>query len=246
MRVFQAAICEDQLEELRYIEGRLQEAFRQQNLPVEFRGYTSGTLLLSAAELIQQRFDLFFLDIEMPGLNGIELCRKLRARYPESLVIFISNREEMVFQTFEVRPFRFLRKHHFSEELPELVTALVRELRRREDADLCVQALHSDAMYVWKISQIVSVEALGKLCRVRTPQGEDTLQYRFMDFERQLAPYGFLKPHRSFLVNYRYISRIEKSEILLDGGGSIPISRGKMAELRTAFVKLMNGGGYAL
>ena len=177
----------------------------------------------------------------MPGLNGIELCRTLRGRFPESLVIFISNREEMVFQTFEVRPFRFLRKQHFMDELPELASALARELRSREDAEICVQALHSSDMYVWKVNRIICIEALGKSCCVRTDSGEDTLQYRFMDLESLLVPYGFLKPHRSFLVNYRYISRIEKSEILLSNGFRVPLSRAKAEEIRTAFVRLVNG-----
>lgn len=242
MYTFQAVICEDQLPELQYIEGQLRRAFAEQKLPVEFRSYTSGADFLRAVEQIRQPFDLFFLDIEMPGINGIALCRQLRTRYPESLVVFISNREEMVFQTMVVRPFRFIRKSHFREELPEMIRSAVRELRRREAPDLCVQALHSDDLYIWKINEIISVEAQGKYCLVHTTRGDTTLQYRMKDFEAALAEHGFLKPHRSFLVNYQFISHIRRSEILLEDGSTVPISRGKTAELRTAFVRLMNGG----
>lgn len=243
--MFKAAICEDQSNVLRYIESGLRDAFAERGVPVEFRTYGSGESLLESVSQVQQSFDMFFLDIEMPGVNGIELCRQLRTLYPKSLVVFISNREELVFQTFEVRPFRFIRKQHFDRELPEVVHAVVNELRSREGEELYVQEQNSDALYVWPIQQIISVEALSKFCRVRTLKGQDTLRYRFMDLEAQLTPHGFIKPHRSFLVNYRFIAKIEKNAILLDDGTQIPISRGKKDETRLAFVKLMNEGAHS-
>ena len=182
----------------------------------------------------------------MPGINGIELCRRIRQSYPDSLVIFISNKEELVFQTFEVQPFRFIRKNHFLKELEQLVLAISRELSSREGIQISVQELHSSTIYTWNINQKLYVEALAKRCQVVTEHGTTNLQYRFMNFENQLTPHGFLKPHRSFLINYKYISVIEKDTVLLDNGERIPLSRNRAAEVKQQFIQYINGGSHAV
>lgn len=244
MKKYQAFLCEDQNEELDYIASHLQKTFKANEVDVTFKKYTNGLAFLN--ELVSNKAQisadatLFFLDIEMPEINGIQLCKKLRTLFPDSLVIFISNREEMVFQTFEVRPFRFIRKQHFLEELPALVSAIIQELHSRLDSDICIQELHSDNIYTWQAKAIISVEAQGKYCLVKAINGSTHLHYRFKDFQVLLSPYGFIQPHRSFLVNYRFISRIEGNEMILEDNSHLPISRGKAAEVRTAFIKLIN------
>ena len=119
LECWQAAACEDNLGALGLIRERLEGAFHDQKLPIVVDAYSDPRMLLKAVG-DGRRYDLFFLDIDMPGLNGIELCRRLRADGSRALVVFISGKEELVFQTFEVQPFRFVRKNHFQEELPQL------------------------------------------------------------------------------------------------------------------------------
>lgn len=246
MRVFEAVICEDQSKELAFIQKELSIAFQHSNFPIHFETYTSGNLLLKSLSQTKQDYDLFFLDIEMPGMNGIDLCKHLRFKFPNSLVIFISNKEELVFQTFEVRPFRFIRKNHFQKELPQLVESIIRELYSYENIQLSVQELYSSKMYTWNINQIVYIEALSKRCLVVNDFNSIELKYRLMDFEAKLTSHGFLKPHRSFLVNYRYISVIQKDMILLDSGKEIPVSRNRLSEIKTQFLQFVNGGNHVI
>jgi DNA-binding LytR/AlgR family response regulator len=246
MRIFEAVICEDQATELMFIQKELYLAFQNSNFPVHFDTFQNGTTLLKKLAQSEKQYDLLFFDIEMPGINGIDLCKRLRSKFPESLVIFISNKEELVFQTFEVRPFRFIRKNHFRKELPQLVAAIIHELRSREYIQISVQELHSSNMYTWNVNQILYVEALSKRCRVVTETSSNDLQYRFMDFEALLSPHGFLKPHRSFLVNYRFISVIQKDKLILDNGKEISVSRNRLLEIKTQFSQWVNGGNHVI
>ncbi len=246
MRTYQALICEDQPSELQFICNELEKTFQKHKLPVHFETYQSSKKVLEKLSQNDHYYDLLFFDIEMPGINGIELCRRIRQSYPDSLVIFISNKEELVFQTFEVQPFRFIRKNHFLKELEQLVLAISRELSSREGIQISVQELHSSTIYTWNINQILYVEALAKRCQVVTEHGTTNLQYRFMNFENQLTPHGFLKPHRSFLINYKYISVIEKDTVLLDNGERIPLSRNRAAEVKQQFIQYINGGSHAV
>lgn len=242
MRTYHGLICEDQPRELEFIRKELEKMFQERHVPITFACFDKSKKCLEYIENRREVCDVFFVDIEMPGYSGLELCRSLRAADQDSLIIFISNREEMVFQTFEVQPFRFIRKSRFSGEAEHMVDAVIAELEEREGIMLSVKELHSDRVYAWNIHQIFYIESLGKTCRVATENGAAALQYRLKDFEEKVADWGFLKPHRSYLVNYRKIRMIEKSEIILDNGERIPLSRYQAETIREQYIHLVNGG----
>ncbi len=108
MHHYRIAVCEDETGILTYISQKVEQSFTQKGTAVQVDAYgNSQTLLAAITE--NNAYDIYYLDIDMPSLNGIELCRKIRLRYPAALVLFVSNKEELVFQTFAVQPFRFLR-----------------------------------------------------------------------------------------------------------------------------------------
>lgn len=241
MEYYQAAVCEDHPGTLGLIRSRLEEVFRERKLPVALDARTDPRALLkSVAE--GRRYDLLFLDIDMPGINGIELCRRLRADGSQALVTFVSGKEELVFQTFEVQPFRFVRKNHFMEELPQLADDICRELRGRTETSVVVAELHSQRIFTFGVQSLIYVEALAKACRFVTASGETVLNAKLMELEEQLSPHGFIRCHRSYLVNCRYIFSIQKDSVILDDRTVLPVSRSRAAPLREAFFAYVNGG----
>mgnify|MGYP002508143145 FL=1 len=241
LECWQAAACEDNLGALDLIREQLEGAFHAQKLPIVLDAYSDPRMLLKAVG-DGRRYDLFFLDIDMPGLNGIELCRRLRADGSRALVVFISGKEELVFQTFEVRPFRFVRKNHFKEELPQLARDISQELRGRTERSIVVAEPHSKRLYTFETRSLLYVEALAKDCRFVTAAGETILTARLMELEERLRPHGFVRCHRSYLVNCQYIFSIQKDTVTLDDRTELPVSRGRAGELREAFFAYVNGG----
>ena len=241
MECWQAAVCEDNLGALGLIREQLEGAFHDQKLPIVLDAYSDPRMLLKAVEG-RRRYDLFFLDIDMPGLNGIELCRRLRAEGSRALVVFISGKEELVFQTFEVQPFRFVRKDYFREELPQLARDISRELRGRTESSLVVAEPHSKRLYTFETRSLLYIEALAKDCRFVTTAGETILTARLMELEERLRPHGFARCHRSYLVNCQYIFSIQKDTVTLDDRTVLPVSRGRAGELRESFFSYVNGG----
>lgn len=241
METILAAICEDEKPILNYIHKSLQKVFQTRNYPITFDCYESGEELLDAAARGIE-YQLLFLDIEMPGINGIDLCRKLRPFHPKALIIFISNREELVFQTFEVRPFAFIRKNHFIEELPVLIRNLEQQWALDTGFMIQIQEQNSPNVYSFNANDIIYIESLLKNCRIVTIHREQRIRARLADFEELLAEHGFLQPHRSYLVNYRYISCIGKESIVLDNKTEIPLSRRRIAEIKQQFISFSQGG----
>ncbi len=235
--MFHAAIVEDEPEILSHLKNTLANSFRERLINVTFDIFSSGFGFLSMFEE-HYHFDMIFLDIEMPDIDGIELCRRIRNVAPESLVIFISNKDELVFQTFEVQPFRFIRKRHYHQQLPLLIDALISHLNNQKKQVIQITVPISGDIYSFEIHQILYVEAQRKCCCIVTNTGTSILRCKFMDLEPQLLHYHFIKVHRSYLVNYRYIYYIGRTSLKLSNHMEIPVSKSKLEDVKKQFLIL--------
>ena len=231
------AIAEDEAAIRSYLALHIIEAFQNYNYQTDCTEFSDGTSLLQSV-LKGNTYDILFLDIEMPGLNGIKLSSKIRELGLQTLIVFISNKSELVFQSFEVRPFRFIRKNHFLEELAPLTRDLIHEMTRSEEKTITIEEEKSTAVYSFHCNEIQYIEVNGKYCKVVTNKETILLRQTLSLFEAKLNNQGFIKPHRSYLVNYRYISRIEKNQVVLENGVTLPLSRNRIAETRAQFISL--------
>lgn len=234
--MFNAAICEDEKNIATYIEKTLSSEFNKHNISVEFDIFTNGNKLLNMIDE-HYHFDIVFMDIEMPEIDGISICKQIRQTNDDTLVVFISNKDELVFSTFEVQPFRFVRKSHYDSLLPNLVDALVTELGRRNPANIQIVEPRSKDIFSFDINKIAYVEAQGKNCIIHSTNDNTEIKILLSEIELLLEGYEFIKPHRSYLVNYKYISTITKSTLELTTGEIIPISRNRVDEVKHEFIK---------
>ena len=234
--MYQAAIVEDEQEILRYMQARLAKEFEIRSLSVAFDSFSGGERFLAMLRE-HYHYDMVFLDIEMPGIDGISVCRRIREIAPETLVVFISNKEELVFQTFEVQPFRFIRKSQFDVLASSLADNISEELSRRNPRQLTIVETPSGDVYSFDIQTIRYIEAQGKNCRIVTGSTDTLIRCRLMDLEAQLDGQRFLRPPQSLLVNCRYIVHIGKNEIVLTDHGTVPVSRGKQEEIKQKFLQ---------
>lgn len=233
--MYQAAIIEDEEVFLKRTKDLLADTFKEHNIDVAFDFFMSGTEFLP---MIKNHFhyDMIFLDIEMPGMDGITVCKKIREIAPNALVVFISNKESLVFQTFEVQPFRFIRKSELTEMAKPLVSAILTELGKRTRRVIKIEESSSGDIYSFDIQTILYVEAQRKDCIIVTDTGSTTVRSKFMAIESMLPEYHFIKVHRSFIVNMDAITKIEKDTVLLKNGVSIPLSRGLKDSVKQAFL----------
>ena len=233
--MYQAAIVDDELDILNSTKALLADEFAKANTAVAFDFFTDSEDFLSMFES-HFNYDIIFLDIEMPNIDGISVCRKIRQLSKDALVIFISNKEELVFQTFEVQPFRFIRKSELKELCPSLVDSIINELKRRSPQTFTIIENNGGDVLSFDARNIIYVEAQRKECKIVTTNGEATVKMKLMDLEAKLTSFHFVRIHRSFLVNMDYIFRITKNSIILTGGEELPISRGSSDTLKQLFI----------
>lgn len=237
MNSIRAAICEDDEQVLCLLAQSLRREFSAQGVRADFERFTDAEGLLDVLADDPRRFDVYFLDIEMGGMDGIDLCRRIKRGHPEALVVFVSNKEELVFQSIEAQPFRFMRKSHFVEEQRRTVAAVILELSRCRERFVVLEDAHTGRSWRLDVGALSYVEVRGRYCHFHLHGEEAVIRCRLLDVEQRLQGQRFLKPHRSFLVNIDHVLYVEKSHVRLDDGTEVPLSRSRVTETRQQLMR---------
>ncbi len=121
------AICDDEkslIESMKKELGKVAEIFQ---IVMDIHEYLSGEELIEG--ITEQKIEVVFLDIDMPGgMSGMETANCLMEQCPLLNIIFLTNKEDMVFQALKYRPLRFIRKSHIRNELAEAVEAAMKKI----------------------------------------------------------------------------------------------------------------------
>lgn len=123
------ALCDDEKPFLLWFKKKLEKhvpAVQADEFIIDL--YSDGRSLLKAQA--KQKYNVIFLDIHMPGIDGMAVARQLWQQSGEPIIIFTSEKEELVFQALRVHPFEFLKKSEIDRELPRLLRDILCELRR--------------------------------------------------------------------------------------------------------------------
>lgn len=245
MQMLRIAVCEDAPAEAANI-ARLLEAYGREHPDRRqlVDRYPSAEKLLEAQEG-RRRYDLYLLDIIMPGLGGIELARALnrQGRVP---VIFITSSKEHALEAFSARAVNYLVKPVTLGALSAAIDDALALFRAPPEVYTRIPSLHDGQMA--KLSDIVYVEVTGHRLSYHLAGGETVkskvLRIPFEQVAKDLIDDPrFLRPHRSFLVNAEYIVLFSREAILLEGDIHIPISRLRYAEVKASYMQHYLGQG---
>ncbi len=230
------AVCDDEPEVAKYIADFVQLFFDNYRIRISIDRFSNSKELQERLQK-QSCYDVLLMDIDMPETNGIDICREFRRNGGNSLVVFISNKEELVFQSFDVQPFRFVRKRRFKEEIYNLCTALMSELEKRIDMSIRIEDIVDGTVVSVAINSLVYVEARGKKCMLKSQDKTIEVRIQFQQLLKKLNSFSFIQIHRSYLVNPRYIYRINKESVMLDGGEELPISRRRREQIKEEYFR---------
>lgn len=216
--------------------------FQNQHMKISVR-QAAGAAELSA-ELSHSSFDLIFLDIDMPGTDGIRLGQQLRDKGWQTDIIYISNYDERVYEIFTVHPWSFVRKSRYREELPGVISEYVRSIHHNRSLTLPGA---DGQLFAVKPEEIVYIEAAGKLQQLYLTHRTEALSIRssLSELEQMTQSFGFIRIHKGFLVNFRFIQKITSRSVLMDNGLSIPIGRDRLKGARESYLSLMKWKGLA-
>lgn len=211
------AICDDEIEAAHSLENAVyQMPFHNMETDV----FLSGMELLDRYKTPGE-YQILFLDIEMPSVNGIETALKIRRLDPDVILIFMTAYKEYVYQVFEARPFRFLEK-------PAAYEKIAAALR---DAVACIEEMKCYFFYkkgsaVCQVAakDILYLEASNRKVKIVTKEKEDIFYGKFHKTIEKLNRNIFLQIHSSYIVNMDHIKSFNGKELILINGICLPIS----------------------
>ena len=233
-QTFYIVVCDDEQADREQIITMTEQICSKEQINAEITGVTSAQELLKQMKE-GQRFDLFLMDVMMPGKDGMELARYLRGRNIESSIVFISNNREMALQGYEVSAARYLAKPLDEERLREAVLFCYGQRPRNRELLLPT----SGSMRKVSPKDIYYIEITGRKSRIREKTEEWDTSMSISELEELLTGQGYIRCHQSFLVNCSHVRTFRTSSMELTDGRMIPISKHRIKEVRQAFFDYM-------
>lgn len=234
------AICDDNMS----FASQVENVILSQNLSdIETEVFSSGKELLSHIEE-GYTAQIYFLDIEMPGIDGIRTAQGIREKDTDALLIYMTQHHEYVYSVFETLPFRFLRKP-FSDELVQKTF-----LECLEHLDLTEKYYFFKADRIQRqlpYSEILYFEGSGRKVILHGTKESYEFYERISHVAEVVDDTAFCRVHVSFIINMDAIRSIRETEVLLKDGTILPISKTYRQEAKEKHMQYMlkkNGGNF--
>ncbi|MCM1508376.1 MAG: LytTR family DNA-binding domain-containing protein [Ruminococcus flavefaciens] len=202
------------------------------NVEYKICKFTDGKSLIR--EYLKHNFDLILLDIDMPNITGIDVARKLRSHDDTVGIIFVTNKDDLVYESIKYGPFRFIKKSQFDIEISEAIEKYLQKRAKRKESIIFSTENGKKAIIV---SNIEYIEVRSHKLTVHTKSGILEANGNLKDIELNVAQYGFIRIHQSYLVNFKFIDVIRQNSVVLDNGNSLPLSRRRYNDVKKALMR---------
>ena len=226
------AVCDDQKEYRELLHQKILKNSFENDYEVNVREFESGRRLLEAIGQ-GERFDVYFLDIQMgrEGDEGISAARELRRMGETGLVVYVTAFAGYMQVGYEVRALRYLLKNQLDEMLP----SVLRDIREELCSGQYFTFQYGRESFRVPEKDIVYLESSRRVILLHTQQAEYRFYGNLNSLEQEFGGGShclFLRCHKSFLVNVRYLHRLAGTELELADGSRIPVSRAYMDRVK--------------
>lgn len=233
---YRIAVCDDEQSQLQNLTKKLSLYAEAHHVSFHIDTYPSAEAFLFAFEE-NRNIDLLLLDIEMAEMNGIELAKKVRADNETIQICFITGYPDYMNQGYDVEALHYLIKPVSTDKLFEVLDRFMKAMETQPRFFLFFVGKEVVRLYE---KELFYGEAQGHYIVLRTKQGELKIRMTMPELEKQLGE-GFFRASRSFVVNLRYVTRITKTDIVLEDGSSVPLGKGLFDQANTALIAFLRG-----
>lgn len=230
------AICDDSKQERQILAALFKRYQELHATPLQIHIFQNGFSLLDAIDQ-GKRFDITILDILMPGENGIEIARNIRASGTDTEIIFLTSSPEYAVDSYEVKAQNYLLKPVTEEKFFASIDAILAELDEKDTASFIIYTTEKQYSRI-RVSSLVYGEVTHRTITLHlADQTMISAVMTFTEFQDILKAYpDFIYPHRSYAVNMNYIQYVTKSDIILTDGQKIPLSRNNYTKISEQFL----------
>lgn len=235
------AICDDNKEELLRIYNMLNEyKERYPAFEIDVSAFSSVNEL-SKHKLCQ--YQLFILDILMPGTSGIDFASSLRASANNAAVVFVTSSTDFALEAYAVNAVQYLLKPINKEALFDVLDSVWLTVERKKADSIVVST--QDGIKNFYHHNIVFVECARHLAYFHMSDNTKfcsrTLRQSFVSYIAPLlADERFIHPHHSYCVNKEYVIKLNQRDFEMFGGHIVPIAKERFAEVKSSYLSYLD------
>ena len=233
---YKIAICDDSDADRQYVLNMVDRWAASAGHVVHTDTFTSAeNFLFHYAE--ENDYDILLLDIEMGAMDGVTMAKRVRQDNEAIQIVFITGFADYISEGYEVSALHYLMKPIMRDKLFAVLNRAVAAVKKTDKALLLPVG---GEMIRLPVGRVQYVEAFSHTVAIVTDT--ETIQVKMPISEMEnLLGNGFVRCHRSYLVGLKHISRLSRTEVILDNGNTLPLSRSTAPLVHKAFISYYTG-----
>lgn len=230
------AVCDDNPKELERIKGCF---CRIQGYDLVCSYFDSTSTVMEILKTENSPYDLYILDIEMPGMNGLKLAKSIREKDSRALFVFLTSYTRYMKDVFDVVTFDFIEKPISDEKLLQIL--------ERAATYLNITSQHFSfgyraSRYSLKYDRILYIEKKGRQALIHTFEDVYKTNMTLEEIWKQLNPKSFVHIHSSYIINLYNLDRKDNEIAIMRNGEKLHITKGYRRELAMRHYEYVQGG----
>ena len=229
------AIVDDELEMRQIMTDYVKRFGEEAGIELEAVSFESGGQFLECYKMV---YDIIIFDIDMPGINGIDTARKLRETDNNVTIIFVTNISQYAINGYEVDAVDYILKpvsyYDFSMKFHRTVA------KAAQKKEHIIKIDTAEGSRKLRLPALVYVEVLSHYLYFHTTKRDYRSRGNISDVEKELEKYNFVRIHRSYIVNLRYVNKVLSKEVTV-GEKVLPVSRNYKDKLKEEYLKYIRG-----
>lgn len=233
--MIKVAFCDDDESVLSGLEGLLNQYCTKHNQEVQCAAFFNSLELLAEIEK-GVRYDILFLDIILPNENGISIAKEIRQYDSVIKIIFLTSSSEFAVQSYTVNAYFYQMKPIREEEFFSLMDSVITECKKEQQCSLILRCKNGITRI--DLNRLEYCEVFGRTLLFHMENGNALEGTGSMDklYKHLLQYENFIRPHRAYVVNMKYIRNISGKTITMENLAEIPIPHGKYSEIKNIYL----------
>ncbi len=228
--MFRIAIIDDDKAALSIVSSAVDTFFKEKNIEYNITSFYNPLNYL--ATIKEENFNLIFLDIDMPEKNGLSVAEETLSINKNTHIIFLSQREDLVFECLAIHPFGFIRKSNLIDDFSLMMNQFYDYYLSNNDEGKKIEFVEKNRTISFKINEIVYISSDRNYQDIVTKDNKiETIRIPLSTLENKLKDDGFIRVHKCYIVNQSYIRIISNEEIKLTNDITIPLSKKRRDEV---------------
>ncbi len=230
---FSIVLCDDDPAFLTELERELRRIFEKMNMRCDIQLFDCPAVIPAAA---MENCALAFLDIDFENddCNGIDIARRLRQVNDRALLFFVTNYIDYAPAGFEVQAFRYILKRDREAVLERYLLQAMEILAEKQEF---LRLRDQDTVTDVPLKEITWLEVMDHYVSIHAGTSSFVLNATLSNLEKELEPHGFLRVHKSFLVNMAFIRKFRSRECLLADGTALAVGEKNYPQQKQKYLR---------